>query len=215
MSIGPAFFTHLQRRGGLLHAAVLTRDDGHLAPDRMGQAAAGRLRRGIRALEAWLRRVLILMALALEPHLKPANGRHTPSWRPRGLAAPRQALRVFAGERARGDCTRAMPWDTGHAGEGASGRAVWVVPLLARLAALKNLVDAPEARARRLAFHLARQRPGPILAPVFPGRSRGQPFTTETGAVFEALPTAIITASRSRPPPLGPRPRAGPRARWL
>jgi len=87
--------------------------------------------------------------------------------------------------------------------------------LLARLAALKKLVDAPEARARRLAFHLARRRPGPVLAPVFAGRSRGQPFTTETSAVFEALPTAIIAASRSRPPPLGPRPRAGPRARWL
>ncbi|MEO0983092.1 MAG: hypothetical protein AAFX03_10620, partial [Pseudomonadota bacterium] len=84
--------------GIALWSNVLTRDDAHLAPKVITKAAAKRLRRGIRALEAFVRRVLILLALELEPGLKPSDkepcGYRYPK-RPRG---PLPSVPIFTGE---------------------------------------------------------------------------------------------------------------------
>ncbi|MEL6387759.1 MAG: hypothetical protein AAFR00_10435, partial [Pseudomonadota bacterium] len=88
-------------------------------------------------------------------------------------------------------------------------------PLLGRLAALKALVDAPARRARRLAFYLARRRPGLLLAPVYRGPASGRVLGRDPAAVFEGMAAAITERSRARPPPLGPAPHPGPRLRWL
>jgi len=69
-------FETLRFQGLLLHGRVLARDHLQLVPDRISRAASARARAGIRILESWLRRLLILMALALEPGLKPRSGEH-------------------------------------------------------------------------------------------------------------------------------------------
>ena len=92
---------------------------------------------------------------------------------------------------------------------------VQAAPLLARLSALKALLDAPDARARRLAFHLARRRPGPIIPPCLNQPGVPRRYGTELSAIYDALAQAIWTAGRARPPPLGPAPKLGPRIRRL
>jgi len=196
----------------MLHAAVIGRDDVYLGPDRVSRAAAARLRAGIAALESWLRRVLILMALQIEPDLVPPRP-YAKTRRPRRLGPLRPRFRVFlpgappdlaARERLRKAGRRAGP-----------GGRVWTGPLLARLAALRALVEAPEARARRLAWHLARRRPGRLTPPAYRGPASGRLFGTETGALHDGLYQAICERSRARPPPLGPAARLGPRLRQL
>lgn len=201
-----------------MHARVLSRDDGHLAPETLTRAAAARLRSGIRALEAWLRRVILCLALQLEPTLQPDRSEYVKLDRPRRLAPPRPRLRMFAdgrllfaGERfPRGGLPASGP----RAGL-ARPDTIWAAPLLARLAALRPLIEAPDARARRLAFHLARRRPGPLPVPGARGAVRPRQFGTEASALYDALAPAILMASRARPPPIGPRPRAGPRIRLI
>jgi len=210
MSLGPDFFQHLAAQGAALHARVLSRDDAHLRPDRLSKAAAGRLRSGIAALESWLRRVILLMALVLEPGLV-ANGRPWTRTHRIRLGRRPAGLRIFKDSRWPGQ--RPFPARGDTRGDGP--RAVWAAPLLARLAALKALLDAPEARARRLAFHLARRKPGPLRARPCRGAASGRPFSTEAGTLHDAMAAAIWERSRARPPPLGPAIRAGPRIRSL
>jgi hypothetical protein len=52
-----------------LHARVIGRSELLGRPEFVIKAVAARLRTGVRALEAFLRRVLILMALEMEPDL--------------------------------------------------------------------------------------------------------------------------------------------------
>jgi len=212
MSFSPAFFSHLASQGAALHARVLSRDDAHLRPERVPRAVAARLRAGIAALESWLRRVLILMALSLEPGLKPAAGPWIKTYRPRRLAGHRPGLRIFLRRSAPDPGALAALPDRARVQQHGPVQAA---PLLARLAALRALVDAPEARAQRLAFHIARRRPGRLVAPpdraAFPRRL----FGTEAGALHDAMAQAICEHSRARPPPLGPAPCAGPRIRSL
>ncbi|MEM7766351.1 MAG: hypothetical protein AAF253_02560 [Pseudomonadota bacterium] len=214
MSLGPDFFHHLAIQGDALYARVLSRDDAQLVPTRLTQAAAARLRAGIAALESWLRRVLLLMALTLEPGLQPRAQPWVKTHRPR-LSPPHTTLRIFP----RGDAPSRDQFDRLHgryaAREPFSNGPVWAAPLLARLGALKALIDAPEARAKRLAFHLARRTPGCLQAPTYRGRTSGQRFGTEASTLFDAMGAAICERSRARPPPLGPAPRAGPRIRAL
>ncbi|MEM1087914.1 MAG: hypothetical protein AAGH90_09295, partial [Pseudomonadota bacterium] len=70
MSHGPDHSYHLSLAAKLL-ASVTARDHLQLNPATITKAAAKRLRQGLRQIEAYLRRVLILMALMLEPGLKP------------------------------------------------------------------------------------------------------------------------------------------------
>ena len=228
MALTPALLDTFRTHGAALHSAISAGGDAHLAPVRLSGAATGRLRAGIAALESWLRRVLILLALELEPALQP--GRPYAKYRRRRRLAPRRhSLRIFPSGRpldaATRDRLRRLPrgrrWQAGFGadlsgGAGSSGQpSVWAAPLLARLSALRDLVEAPEARARRLAWHLARRRPGRFRAPRYTGPRSGRLFGTETGALHDGLGHAIFEASRARPPPLGPATRLGPRLRQL
>ena len=206
-------FETLRFQGLLLHGRVLARDHLQLVPDAISRAASARLRAGIRILESWLRRLLILMALALEPGLKPRPGEHvlTRDWRekpPKTLKRPH--FQIFR-EAPEADFTSLDdPWRV------RADRATGPVPakwLLERLSALKALLDDPERRARHLAWSLARKRPGVLLAPQ--GRAVPARWGTEPSALYSAMGFAISQASRARPPPLGPRPRAGPRIRRI
>ena len=178
----------------MLHAKVLSRDECHLTPRRISRAAGARLRAGI---------------AALEPSLSPDQSEYVRTHRPRLRRGTARPFRIFR---------------TGHTFAGINPGfsreillhrgPVEAAPLLARLSALKALIEAPEQRARRLAFHLARKRPGPLF-PQLDRRRVPRRYGTELSALYTALGAAVTEASRARPPPLGPRPRAGPRIRQL
>ncbi|MEM9938590.1 MAG: hypothetical protein AAF768_07075 [Pseudomonadota bacterium] len=214
MSLGPNFLDFAQSQGDLLIARVVSRDDLQLAPVSLSKAAAARLKRGIRALEAYLRRVLLCLALAIEPDLEPDN-------RPRNPCACKPNLNQRPGFNVLGhplDCP-----DLSHLVRGfwadpkpnpLRGEPVLAAPLVARLNALKTLLEAPAERAKRLAFFLARRRPGPLLAP---GRNADVPrrWGTELSMLYEGMVETIRKLSQARPPPLGPVPLMPPRIRML
>ena len=213
MSLSPAFLARLQRHGLLLAADITARDDLQLRPAVLSRAAARRLKAGLRALEAYVRRLLLLLALQLETALPQADRPRNPR-----APAPRQSarscgLRVFAGEHDPPDNLR--DWQGAIPAECPPHGGVQAAPLMARLTALKALIAAPDARARRLAFHLSRRRPGLLLASDAGNAQLPRRFGTEVSMLYAALAPAILAASRARPPPLGPAPRPGPRLRRL
>lgn len=215
-------FDTLRRYGDLLIGSVLARDHLQLQPRLISKAAARRLRSGIRMMEGWVRRLIILMALALEAGLSPRSVERPVRPSGSGQDGPGAArvmphrLRMFPRE-AMDDLSElsdpvsgspSADWEV--TGEG----QVVARPLLVRLGMLKRLMAEPEARARRLAWHLARCRPGVILPPVsvtgVPGR-----YGVEASALFDMMGHAILSESRARPPPLGPVPRPPPGVRVL
>ena len=208
------FFEQLRVHAARLHAHILSRDDMQLAPAVISKRAARRVQAGIRALEAYLRRFVMLLALEMEAGLAGAAGAF--AFGPAGdrrSAQPRgRTLLAFLRERA-GDFTglAAGSCDASRGGSVSVSGAVW----LARLAALKRLIDAPEKRARRLAWHLARRRAGLLLAPGSGARDVPARFGTQASALYAGMAPAIVAASRARPPPLGPRQKAPPRIRGL
>ncbi|GAB5457433.1 MAG: hypothetical protein Hens3KO_04630 [Henriciella sp.] len=213
MTLTPAFIDLAKRQGGRLYTLVVSRDNVHLSPPLLSRAAAARLRAGIRVLEAFLRRVILLLALELEPSLRPDPRPLVTYARLRKARAFAPCLRIFSDAR---------DWpgiDLPLSPENTRGphpfSKVPAEPMLASLSHLKTLLAAPETRARRLAFYLARYRPG-LLAPPGLGQ-RGVPsrYGSEPGTLYLSMGTAIIKAGRHRPPWLGPRPRAGPRIRCL
>jgi len=198
MSYDPAFLEFAQRQGGLLVSRVVSRDNLQLGPATLSKAAAARLRTGLRALAAYLRRLILCLALTIEPGLKPQPCRRTPSdHTPRFNTKPR--FRIFTGERDfPDDFADPSDWKTER---NRTPNHIEAAPLVARLSALKALLEDPAARARRLAFHISRKRPGPLLAP---GREAHVPrrWGTELSALYEAMAARIQTLSHERPPPL-------------
>ncbi|MEO0548651.1 MAG: hypothetical protein AAFZ91_01930 [Pseudomonadota bacterium] len=199
MSFDPAFLSFAQRQGDLLIARVISRDDLQLGPATLSKAAAARLRAGLRALEAYLRRLILCLALQLEPELQPAA---IPSQRPRERKPtfiPKLRFRIFTGERDFPDDFDSHP--SRSAAQSFAPDRIEAAPLVAKLRALKALLEDPAARARRLAFSIRRKRPGPLLAP---GRDTHVPrrWGTELSALYEAMAVRIQTLSHERPPPL-------------
>jgi hypothetical protein len=190
---------------------VLVRDNLYLGRPEFAKAAvAGRLAKGLLAVEAYLRRVLLVMALELEHTLKDERG---PMKRPHGrkaknagnkpprfviltsLFAPfpddalhalqqRQALRVKSENRG-------------------APQPVAMARLYHRLDRVIAISKDPMARARRLAFYLARNREGPIMAPDHMLRPPSY-WRTEARGTFDALAHTIVMQSKARPPPLSP-----------
>ncbi|MEL7231405.1 MAG: hypothetical protein AAGJ85_02720, partial [Pseudomonadota bacterium] len=195
-------------------SSVLARDNLHLGPLVISNAAAKRVARGLRHLEAYLRRVLILMALTIEPSLKPNLRENSP----KSPKTPRNgrseaALRLL--ER------RAPPPDfyalqeRPRSPKDTRPKQVPAKPFIDRLAAIKALIEAPHARARRLAYALHRRRPGPMLAPDIGRGLVPSRLGTELSATYNGLGHAITTQSRARPPPLPPVPKLPPKIRVL
>jgi len=212
MSLDAGFLELVRRQGELLVARVLSHDNLHLGPSLISPAAARRLKAGLRALEAYLRRVLILLALQLEPGLPRDTRPRTIYARAPRKPAERPRFRLLTAQR---DFTPFAAFDANDSQSIPQKSAISATPYLTRLRTLKSLLEAPTARARRLAFHLARRRPGPILAPDASGTNLPRRYGTEVSAIYTSLAQAILNASRARPPPLGPTPLAPPRSRRL
>ncbi len=189
------------------------RDNLHLRPAGLTRAAAARLNTGLRALEAYLRRLILLMALVLEPDLEPV---HYPPRRPRDRSCQHQraprGLAIFTGERnfPRGADALSRSLSRKSQPDLPRGAKMSSARYLARIDRLKALIEAPQKRARRLAFYIARRRHG-LLAPPGMGRT-GVPrrYGTEVSALYDGMSAAILRRSRARPPPLAPVPRLGP-----
>jgi hypothetical protein len=180
------------------------------------KAVARRLAAGLAMVEAYLRRVLIVMALALEPELVDAPA---PLRRPHGrrMVARHPRFAVLAGRGAPLSEEALVAMTQGVSRQTRQHLApapVALGRLYRRLDQLAAIAADPMARARRLAFALARRKPGPILAPdpaLRPPRSWG----LEVSATYDAMGFDILTRSRSRPPPLASIRKHGPSALLL
>jgi hypothetical protein len=206
-----ASFTFLIATVQSLVAAVITRDDLHFRPAWARKAVAVRLAGGLRLLRAFLRRLIILIALELEWGLVDTRGEMK---RPHG-----RQLKSSGGFSLGGlDTNKVSPWLNA---DGPNFKPVVrseyrhygpvdidMAQLYAQLDFLSKIAADPLAKAKRLAFHLARTYEGMIIAPEGPRRIAGR-WGTEVRASYTAIAAAILTQSRNRPPPLPP-----PRTHW-
>ena len=204
---------------------VAARDDLYLKPKTITQAAQARALRGVRAVEAFLRRLLIALALQFEHEIEvdvtarpyPKTAKPAPTRLPQdGLGS----LRILLDERPLpndfdqrmqrlNDKVRHTQIEPrmGRGGERPSG------PILQRLERAGLILQTVEARARRLAFTLARHRHGPLTPPLpdtVPNR-----MGTAFASVYPTLGYAVYERSRHRPPPERPRPPPRPRIRTV
>jgi hypothetical protein len=170
---------------------VVARDDAHLRPLFASQAMAKRLATGLRHVEAYLRRVLLVMALEIEPTLVDARG---PMRRPRGQKAYSKSgpqFRILQNAAPSSDALlqafeqnkERLLGPTTHQHD---PQTIAMTRLYQRLDQLTTIVRDPLARAKRLAFYLARNRPGPFFAPNSALRPPGA-WGTEARATFDAL----------------------------
>jgi hypothetical protein len=187
-----------------LASMVNTRDQLHLRPSWASKAVASRLASGLIVLRAFLRRLVILIALELEWSLVDKRGAMK---RPHKRKSKSHAVMCLGGLDVQG----ASPWlnavgpnfkarvKTGYSGP----VEVDMAKLYTKLDFLAAIAADPMAKAKRLAFHMSRTYEGIIIAPQGPRRIAGR-WGTEVRASYDAIAAAIMTKSRTRPPPLPP-----------
>jgi hypothetical protein len=204
-----ASFAFLIATAQSLADAVWVRDNVYLRPQMARKSVAARLASGLVVLRAFLRRLIILMAIELEWKLVDARG---PMRRPHGRKSKSKVGFSFPCL----DADKPSPWLTSHRpqfkpkvrNDFGAPLPVDITQLYAKLDFLAKIAANPTAKAKRLAFHLARSRPGIIMAPIGPKRIAGR-WGTSVSASFDAMASSILTQSRNRPPPLPP-----PRNQW-
>lgn len=182
----------------------------------MRKAVAARLRKGVRALEAFLRRILILMALELEPDLvAKLQFENLARAKARKVRARKAFLRIFpspSGAHTFDFKQRLGAPRTSEIPSHAAALPPVKVPIahwFRQLDYLQTIINDPVAKAKRLAFSLARRHHGLLMAPDQHRRvMRG--CGTEPSTIFDAMAFQIMQKSRSRPPPLPP-PRRWPK----
>mgnify|MGYP003626986287 FL=1 len=188
-----AFVTH-----GIAHAqraleSIAAMTSAHLNPTTLKRTLAQRARAELARLEIIIRRLLTLMAL--------------------GLVLPPVPFRAFSVHpsctgrvetKASTDLTGLSPRllgpDMDRAGLATTVRAcgpVPAAPILARLAALQELLAAPEAHAKRLARTLERHRKAGDPAPMALPMPRSHRLPPELGAIATALPELLRDAFKS------------------
>jgi hypothetical protein len=206
----PASFAFLIATVQSLAMAVNARDNLYIRPHFATKAVAARLTSGLRVLRAFLRRLIILIALELEWGLVDTRGAmKRPHGRKTASSSSKPTLKSL-------DTNKASPWlnSDGPRFKVKTTQAysppvpINMAKLYAQLDFLAKIAANPVAKAKRLAFQLARRHPGIIMAPDGPKRIAGR-WGTEVRASFDAMAAAIITQSRNRPPPLPP-----PRTHW-
>lgn len=202
------------------YGAMGANEDAQVSDFVATKAAAQRLAAGLRLAEAYLRRVVLVMALELEPTLiDPPQGDLSRRRRDRPLKIVVRcvAFTMFNKQSALPDAILNKMRENDAGKQGVTQiQPICIGPLKARLNNLAKIAADPLPRARRLAFHLARKRPGPMFASgghIRPSGSLGRLrklWNTQTSAAFEAMAMNIQTKSRARPPPLPLRHRYGP-----
>jgi hypothetical protein len=209
----PSNFTRLIATAQSLASMVNTRDDLHLRPDYARKSVAARLKSGLIVLKTFLRRLIILIALDLEWGLVDKRGEMKRPHKRKSKPSEGFSLPLL-------DAQTGGHWLSNHNPDHypraksqrdyGTNPAVTVdmAKLYAYLAFLSKIADNPFPKAKRLAFHLARNRPGFIVAREGPEQIAGR-WGTEIRAYYDWLPALIVDQSRNRPPPLPP-----PRKHW-
>ncbi len=208
-----ASFTFLIATAQSLMDGVVTRDDLHFRPLLARKAAAARLAGGLRLLRAFLRRLIILIALELEWSLVDTRGEMQRPHRRKSKSSAGFSLQGL-------DADKPSPWvnadgphfkpalKADHTQAHDTPVNIDMAKLYAQIDFLAGIAADPIARATRLAFYLARTYQGIIMAPEGPPRIAGR-WGTQVSASYSAMAASIITQSRNRPPPLPP-----PRTHW-
>jgi hypothetical protein len=187
-----AFVTHgiAQAQRALANVAVMTH--AHLNPSTLKRTLAQRARAELARLEIIIRRLLVLMALGLV--LPPVPIRASPGHHP-----GTERVETKASTSLKGLSLRLMGPDMDRDGLAAATRTcgpVPAAPILARLAALQQLLAAPEAHAKRLARTLERHRKAGEAAPMALPMPRTHRMPPELGAAT-ALPELLRNAFKS------------------
>ena len=197
-----AAFTFLIATVQSFVAAVNTRDNLHLRPAWACKSVAARLVSGLRVLRAFLRRLIILIALDMEWGLVDTRGAMKRPHGRKSASSSRPSLKGL-------DAAKVSPWlkSDGPQFNTLQDKQAHNTPvqidmakLYAQLDFLAGIAANPIAKAKRLAFHLARKHQGIIMAPEGPTRIAGR-WGTQVRASFDAMAASIITQSRNRPPP--------------
>ena len=209
MEIRADFLELAQRVGIDLAEHVTARDDLYLRPAGLTRAAARRFRTGLKYLAAYLRRLILLLALQMEHCL--AERAPVPIREKRSKWPSIRGFRVL-------DTNENWPGEIENDGGRLvcplrTGALVPSASLFSELDTMLALLKAPEARAKRLAWHLAR-RVRFAGVPAFGAVLRLR-LATEAQVIFAAMARVIQTAGGARPPSLGPAPRPPPRIRGL
>jgi hypothetical protein len=210
-----AAFTMLITVAQSLASAVSTRDDLHLRPETARKTVAMRLRSGLILLRAFLRRLILLIALDLEWGLMDKRGEMK---RPHGRTNKKPSAPITLDGLYK---AKVGPWQSNvgphmqpqnkaaqRYGNGGTPVFVEMAKLYAQLDFLAKVAADPYAKAKRLAFHMARTREGLIFAPYGPKRIAGR-WGTEVSSLYDVMAFQINEKSRNRPPPLPP-----PRTHW-
>jgi hypothetical protein len=204
-----------------LHARAIGQRDLLGRPAFVLKAVARRLRIGVRALEAFLRRILILMALEMEPDLVfvPRLENLARAKGGRKLRVKKPFLQIYTMPDRPFSEDFKHGFDAPNACSGASDLPAPaatlppnLVPInkwLAQLDYLHAIATDPIAKARRVAFSLARRRHGILMAPPSPPHLLRQ-CSNDIFVTFDAMAFQIMQKSELRPPPLPP-PRRGPK----
>ena len=193
MTSSSAFVSH-----GIAHAqralsAVATMTNAHLNPNTLKRTLAQRARAQLARLEIIIRRLLVLMALGLTLPpviIRASSGHYSDTAR----------VETKASGHLTGLSPRVMGPDMDGDGLGTTARTrgpVQAAPILARLAALQELLAAPDAHARRLARTLERQRKAGEAAPMALPMTRTHRMPPELGAIATALPELLRDAFKS------------------
>lgn len=197
---------------------VWVRDGLHLRPGQARQSVARRLRQGMRLVEAYLRRMLLILALELEPTL--ADRPRRPLGRPHGRRCPGPLHRLEVCELRYSPFTGAVAGLLERARDARRDRPrhppqpVPLGRLYQRMEFLAGIAADPLKRATRLAWHLARSHEGPILAPDHTLRVPGR-WGTEVSMTFNLMGHEVLALSKQRPPMREARRWHGPSITWL
>ncbi|MEH6489748.1 hypothetical protein [Hyphomonas oceanitis] len=188
-----AFVTHGIAHAQRALAAVAALTNAHLNPSTLKRTLAQRARAELARLEIIIRRLLVLMALGLvlQPVPVRASSGHHPD---------AERVETKASGRLTGLSPRVLGPDMDRDGLATAARScgpVQAAPILARLAALQELLAAPEAHAKRLARTLERQRKAGEAAPMALAMNRTHRMPPELGAIATALPELLRNAFKS------------------
>ena len=195
------FISHALRCISNAVADILGRTELNVRPAGLSQRLARRTRAQLKALEQMLRRVTMLIAIAMSEHIEP-----TPLARPRVRLldairlAPLRTAKARKSPRQRQHILPAPHCTMGDVDfsslpKGKPRKPVNFRKLIKRIKALQAVLENPEPMARRLATHYARLRrlhtKLPTPPPEIPLRRAG----TELALVAGALPMELRRAA--------------------
>ena len=196
------------QEAGLALSKIAALVGAHLLPASLSRHIAAKARAQLKGLEAFIRRLLLWKALALEHEITPDMHEAAPRQNAPGRKHIASAFALFEPQCARADLPEFSQFTRPPA------RPLPAAPFLARIKSLQSILEAPDAYARRMAFSLARQREDQYT--VLPGIGLSlRTLSAQLAALFQALGEPVFNACLARQPRVGPRPRPPPRIRQL